>query len=352
MGLNRGEWSEFLAVLNLLENPNIKIVDSNLNMISEEIFILKNIRLYTPLNVYTLSRNDNKIEVFSNDILKYSITIKEISYHKECLLQKIKHNISRNGVFNIPEVHDLIFKLNESNVIKSKSNSKSDLDTDMKDNIKNQLVNLKYSIKSQIGSPATILNASNKTNIKYKISGIRHEDINVVNSINTQHKLIDRLNKIKELGGTISFESIVDNIFEQNLKMIDTSMPNIVADVCLRAYTSKNKNLMELFNTSNLFENQIIAKKKLTDLLKGFSFDIKPGTIWNGDYDVNGGIMIVTRDGKLLVLDLIYHENEVEDYLINNTKLDSPSSTRYKMLELFEENNNIYFTLNLQIRYK
>ena len=26
MGLNRGEWSEFLAVLELLENPNIKIV--------------------------------------------------------------------------------------------------------------------------------------------------------------------------------------------------------------------------------------------------------------------------------------------------------------------------------------
>lgn len=352
MGLNKGEWSEFLAVLDLLENPNIKIVDSNLNMISENFFTLKNIRLYTSSNIYTLSRNNNNVDVVSNGIIKFSISIDKITNHKECLLQKLKSNISRTGAFDIPEVHELIFKLNESNVIKSKSNSKSDLDTDMKDNMKNQLVNLKYSIKSQIGSPATILNASNRTNIKYRISGIRREDIVIINRINTQHKLVDRLKKIEELGGTISFDSIVDNVFEHNLKMIDISMPNIVADVCLRAYTSENKNLIELFNTSSLLENQVIAKKKLTDLLKGFSFDIKPGTIWNGNYDVNGGIMIVARDGNLFVLDLVYHEDEVEKYLINNTKLDSPSSTRYKMLELFEENNEIYFTLNLQIRFK
>ena len=78
MGLNRGEWSEFLAVLDLLEKPNIKIVDSNLNMISEEIFTLKNIRLYTPTNIYTLTRNENNVGVLSNDILKYSISINEI----------------------------------------------------------------------------------------------------------------------------------------------------------------------------------------------------------------------------------------------------------------------------------
>lgn len=352
MGLNRGEWSEFLAVLELLENPNIKIVDSNLNMINDEIFTLQNIRLYTQSDDYTLSRRNDNILVYSNGNLQHSISCNEIANNKRYLLEKIKGNLSRDGAFDIPEVHELIYKLNGSNVIKSQSNSKSDIDTDMKDNTMNQLVNLKYSIKSQMGSPATILNASRKTNIKYKISGLDHGSIDVINSIDTDQKLIDRLKKIAEMGGRISFECIVDNVFEQNLKMIDITMPNIIADVCLRAYTSENKNLIELFNSSELIDNQVIARKKLADLLKGFSFDIKPGTLWNGDYDVNGGIMIISRNGELFVLDLVYHENEVENYLIKNTKLDSPSTKRYKMLELFEENGNIYFTLNLQIRFK
>ena len=262
MGLNRGEWSEFLAVLELLENPNIKIVDSNLNMINDEIFTLQNIRLYTQSDVYTLSRYNDKILVYSNGNLQHSINCNEIANNKRCLLEKIKGNLSRDGAFDIPEVHELIYKLNGSNVIKSQSNSKSDIDTDMKDNTMNQLVNLKYSIKSQMGSPATILNASRKTNIKYKINGLDKGAIEVINSIDTDQKLIDRLKKIAEMGGRISFECIVDDVFEQNLKMIDITMPNIIADVCLRAYTSENKNLIELFNSSELIDNQVIARKK------------------------------------------------------------------------------------------
>lgn len=51
------------------------------------------------------------------------------------------------------------------------------------------------------------------------------------------------------------------------------------------------------------------------------------------------------------MLDLVYYENTVRKYLINNTQLDSPSSTRYHMLEVFKDNDEYYFTLNLQVRY-
>ncbi len=351
MGLNKGEWSEFLAVLDLLENPNIKIIDSNFKIISDEIFTLKNIRLHTSSNIYTLTRTDSQVEVYNDNSLRYSIDIDEICENKKLLLKKIKSNVTKSGAFDIPEVHELISKLNGSSIIKSQSNSKSDLDTDMQDNLIHQLVQLKYSIKSQLGSPATILNASNKTNIRYKVLGLKQEDIGIINNINSKQKLKDRLNKINELGGKICFDSIVDKVFENNLKMIDTAMPDIVADVCLRSYSSENKNLLNLFKNSNLLKEPLIARKKLAELLKGFSFDIKPGTLWNGCYDVNGGIMIISKNGDLFVLDLVYHKQEVENYLIQNAKLDSPSSTRYKMLELYEENNNIYFTLNLQIRF-
>ncbi len=352
MGLNRGEWSEFLAVLDVLENPNIKIVNSNMSIINEDVFTLKNIRLYTENNTYLLSRNKDSIEIICNNEKKETIHISEITENKIKLLNKIKNISTNEGSFDVPEVHDLIKKLNGNNVIKSKSTSKSDIDTDMQDKIQAKLVNLKYSIKSQIGSPATILNASHKTNIRYKVSGVNDSIIEQINQINTRNKLVDRLSALNKSGATISFDKIMDTTFENNLQMIDSLMPNIIADICLRAYTSENKNLIELFNNSSLISNKTIARKKLADLLKGFSFDIKPGTPWTGNHDVNGGIMIVTKNGNLYVLDLVYHIEEVENYLINNTKLDSPSSTRYNMLHLYKENNNIYFTLNLQIRYR
>ena len=40
MGLNKGEWSELYAILYLLENRKLKIVDSDLNIIDKCIYIV------------------------------------------------------------------------------------------------------------------------------------------------------------------------------------------------------------------------------------------------------------------------------------------------------------------------
>ncbi|MGL4677597.1 MAG: HpaII family restriction endonuclease [Brevinema sp.] len=49
--------------------------------------------------------------------------------------------------------------------------------------------------------------------------------------------------------------------------------------------------------------------------------------------------LIVDQDGSIKTLDSIYYPQKVQNYLFQNIKLDSPSSTRYKMLELYKENN-------------
>ena len=77
-----------------------------------------------------------------------------------------------------------------------------------------------------------------------------------------------------------------------------------------------------------------------------------PSIKWDGNYTANGGLIVVSYDSNIYVLDMIYYSNQLKEYLINETKLDSPSSTRYDMLNLKIKDNRIYFTLNLQIRYK
>jgi len=73
---------------------------------------------------------------------------------------------------------------------------------------------------------------------------------------------------------------------------------------------------------------------------------------WDGTNEVNGGIIIVTKSGEVYLLDLIYFKTIVDKYLIDNIKLDSPSSKRYKMFDIYKKDGRYYFKLNLQVRFK
>lgn len=212
-------------------------------------------------------------------------------------------------------------------------------------------INLGYSIKSQLGSPATILNASRNTDFKYRIEGIKKEDIENINKIKTKTKLLDRINSIKNMGGKIIFDSVVSKIFNRNLQMIDMLLPDALAEILLNSYILADKNLLHLILNSTIYKDKEIAVKKIKDFLLACSLGMFPGKEWNGRYKADGGIIIVSLDSNVYVLDFIYYKDEVEEYLIKQTKLDTPSTSRYHMLELFEENGEIYFTLNLQVRY-
>jgi hypothetical protein len=48
----------------------------------------------------------------------------------------------------------------------------------------------------------------------------------------------------------------------------------------------------------------------------------------------------------------IYNRNQFEDYLFSNTKLDTPSSTCHEFGMIYEENGEVFFALNLQVRFK
>jgi hypothetical protein len=90
----------------------------------------------------------------------------------------------------------------------------------------------------------------------------------------------------------------------------------------------------------------------MSDFASAVTFGMRAGEIWNGRNEVNGGIIIVTKAGEVYLLDLIYFKNIVDKYLIDNIKLESPSSSRYKMFEIYKEDNKYYLKLNLQIRFK
>tara|TARA_R110000868_G_C10909038_1_gene764824 strand:+ start:626 stop:865 length:240 start_codon:yes stop_codon:yes gene_type:complete len=75
-----------------------------------------------------------------------------------------------------------------------------------------------------------------------------------------------------------------------------------------------------------------------------------PSKVWTGQYDSTGRYLIVKENGDVLCYH-IYNKNEFEDYLFNNTKLDTASSSRHDFGMIYKENGKLYFKLNLQIRF-
>lgn len=351
MAFNRGEWSELYAIFYLLSHRNLKIVNSNMEIITEELFRVESILTEKKNGFIEFRIDENIVRPIILKTKVDQISVKDIDEFRKAIYEGITNAKIGGGAFHLDDVNKWLIEKNIYSNYKGKSGSKEDITLINLDLTRNDTFKLGYSVKSQLGSPATILNASKKTDFRYKVKGLTTEDIGKINQINTRTKLIDRLNAIYKLGGTIEYDSVVSNVFKKNLQMIDMALPEALGEVLINSYKNSEKNLLNLFKESTIYKDETIAMKKMKDFLLASSLGMFPGKEWDGKFTADGGIIIVSLDSNIYVLDMVYFKEELEKYLVTNTKLDSPSSTRYKMLELFNEDGEIFFTLNLQVRY-
>jgi len=349
MGFNKGEWSELYTFLYLLEKPNLLIVDENLKVVEENIFTIIEVVLgKTKYQIW-----DKKIVKTLNDKNIKEYDKRYIAEQNSILLEKILTHTKAKGSFEIKEIKVLIGDLFDGKKPKGSSKVKGDLDANVLDKSRSKIVNIKYNIKSNLGSKATLLNASSHTNFIYEIKNINDDIMCQNNNIKSRKKLLERCKFLNQNRAVIEFIKTESATFENNLKLIDSKLNEILAQILYLSYTENEKDIQKLL--SILIKDSTSAiyyKKKMGDFANAVTFGMRAGEKWNGENEVNGGIIIVSKKGEVYLLDLIYFKNVVDKYLINNIKLDSPSSTRYKMFEIYKENNKYYFKLNLQIRFK
>lgn len=349
MGFNKGEWSELYTFLYLLENPDLIIVDENLQVIDNTLF--KILEIIFANKKYKI-KDENILKLFNNGQTK-NYRISDLSEQNRILLGKILAHKSAKGSFEISEIQPLIDDFFDGQKPKGASNAKGDLTANVLDTRRTQNFNISYNIKSSLGSPATLLNASNHTNFIYEVTGIDDVIMNQINAIRTANKLLDRCSFLNLSNATINFIQTESCIFERNLKLIDSKLDEILAQMLLLSYKNNQKDIKELISLISKNEDEnIFYKKKLGDFANAVTFGMRAGEKWNGINEVNGGIIIVTKAGAVYLLDLIYFKTIVDKYLIDNIKLDSPSSTRYKMFDIYKENERYFFKLNLQIRFR
>ena len=353
---NKGEWSEIYTLFKLLG-------DKQLFLGNKEIEKLEGI-VYPILRVLRTENNGDFEYSIQDEIILISggeevlkIEISEFKQKAKFLLEKIKENKKRT--FSVPEIEEFMQSINCIS-LKASSTAKTDITIVVHDQRTNQQPTLGFSIKSQLGSPSTLLNAGKTTNFIFKISNIKltQSQIEDINSISSRSKIMDRINSVLDSNGQFDFVKTEKQVFSNNLILIDSKLPDILSQIVYEFYSSKKSSILDLventnsknplnFDVSNehkFYEYKI--KRFLTDIALG----MMPSKVWTGQYDATGGYLIVKENGDILCYH-IYNRNEFENYLFNNTKLDTASSNRHDFGSIYEEDGKLYFKLNLQIRF-
>ena len=355
---NKGEWSELYVLLKLLGEKKVYAGDGELNKIENLFYpVLKVLR--DEQNIHYEYSLDDDIVIISEEgkeLLRKSVS--DLLYQANVLLDVIR---KEKGTFAIPEIEQFMKEIH-SNKIKAESKEKKDITIVIHDLRTGMTPTLGFSIKSQLGGNSTLFNAGKTTNFTFSIVGhtFTEAEIDAINAIDTSSKIRDRVKKINELGGTLCFKMMDDAICYNNFVLIDSCLPHIMANILVESNQANTKNLKEVteqvatinpLNYDTTY-NQQFYTHKVKNFLVAATLGMVPHTPWNGTYQANGGYLVVKADGDVLCYHF-YDRNLFEDYLYCNTKLETPSSSRYKFGKLYKnEANELCFKLNLQVRFK
>lgn len=352
---NKGEWSEIYALFRLLGEGKVHAGDANLNKLDIYYPILNIIREESKRYEYKPDVEQN-IVVIDEDGNEYArISMNRFMQESAYLLDEIKNNKQRS--FAIPQAETFMNEIGATK-LKAPSKDKADIHIMIHDMRTNMKPLLGFSIKSQLGSASTLLNAGENTNITYRIGkSLSDEEIERINAID---KHLERMGALQEIGAILKFAGIDDETFKNNLLFLDMCMPEFIASCLvidsLPNSTSTIREAVESVAKDNPFNftgKDVLSfyEHKMKVLLLDAALGMTPGKEWKGRYDANGGYLVVKSDGDIVCYHF-YNRNDVEDYLYNNTRFERASRSRHNFGKLFRgEDGNVYIKLNLQIRF-
>lgn len=353
---NRGEWSEVYAFLKLMYDGKVYAADSELNSLNNIYFPIEKIireeekgsvKEYFTGDYISIYLNNKKVKIIENDEFyeEYNFLFKEIKK-------------SKGSSFPIEQTERFMDKI-LCYKISAPSKHKSDITMKIVDINTGYSPIVGFSIKSELGSPPTLLNAGKTTNFIYRIDNSIPSLRNEVNQIFKSSGSIDvkgRIKKIVENGGRLIFSDVQNCTFKDNLVLLDSSMDKIISETILYFYRDGINSCLDMvrkLETDNPMDygNVNAYRYKFKKFLTSVALGMKPATIWDGVDEANGGYIIVTKEGDVLAYH-IYNRNYFEEYLLKNTKYETASTSRHKFGEVYSEGGEDFIKLNLQIRFK
>lgn len=377
---NKGEWSELYALYKLLSEQNlypIKIDNKNGQRLRMPILsILRHTEQYLKAE-YKIGE-DGQVVINANGHNIIQIAKSDFDDIAPKLFEAIKKGApnedgTSDSSFELPEFDE--FRKNTccpnikcySKNLGNGEKDKSDLYIVIHDFVTGQTPIQGFSIKSEIGKPPTLLNATNLTNFKYKLSeNLPEEMVAQINSMVNKRGQADikgRVRAILEQQVSLEFSTINPNakgdyVFLENLMLVDSMLPQIVSNLLVLSYSEDTRILSSL--TDKLSEINPLGfpmktnKKQYEAKVRRFVSDITLGMVpsapWEAAHQAYG-MLVVNTKGEIDCYHIIYRKS-LEDYLYENLKFETASASRYGFGKIETGSDGCqYFTLNLQLRF-
>jgi hypothetical protein len=223
------------------------------------------------------------------------------------------------------------------------------------------LAKIKSDTQSTTFSSSPFILAKDDTaNFIYQLESVQltQNRIDTINNIESASTIKDRLTALKDEGIELKFSALEQLVFSNNLVLIDSLLPNILAELVKVFYSTNLSRITALTDylkkgnpmqydrqhSNDFYEYKV--KQFLTEVALG----MLPSKVWNGKYNDIDSYAIIKKNGEVLN-HLFDTRNTFEDYLYHNTKLETTSTSRHGFGKIYEENGAYYFKLNLQIRF-
>lgn len=351
---NKGDWSEFYVLLYLLGTRKLYAADEHLEKMDKYFFpIRKILRDDEPkTHVEFILSEIDRVKIYLNSELTREMSSREFLLEARQLYRDILRGKSS---FSIPHAEEFLDKLSLRRLA-APSSAVTDITVELHDTYTGIDQIMGFSIKSYIGARPTLLNASEATNFIFEISGLSGSEAQAVNSLQGKEKIMDRFQKIHDLGGKLHYLRPANDVFFGNLMMIDSRMHEILACLLEYSYRTNEKNCRKIISyleaTNPLhFAREGLYEYKFKQFLCAKALGMNPSRKWTGEDEANGGYIVAKANGDVLAYHL-YNRDKFKQYLFDQTELDRGSTTRHNYATIFEENGKLYIRLNLQIRFK
>ena len=357
---NKGEWSEIYVLLRLLADGKIYAADSELNKLEDVYFpIIKIIREENKGEIKEYAIGEI-VSIYINESKVKELPASEFEAESERLLNEINSKASK-GAFSVESTQSFMDKI-LCYKLSAPASDKSDITVKIIDINTGYSPTVGFSIKSELGSSPTLLNAGKTTNFVYRIS---HNYPDLVRETNEIYKVSGgknhtdvrgRINKIIEENGQLKYWKMNNQVFGDNLVLIDSNMDKIIAETLLYFYKDGISNCDEMVDKLERenpmkYGNVNAYKYKFKKFLTAVALGMMPATVWDGIDETTGGYIVVTKEGNVLAYH-IYNRNYFEEYLLKNTKYETASTSRHDFGEVYSENGEDFIKLNLQVRFR
>jgi type II restriction enzyme len=339
---NRGEWSEPYTLLYILSNPNLVFCSSNLTPATQNQFRINSIEVPADSVGGIINFSFLGQDVIANFGSKTSIVSQStIQLMVKRLFSAI--TTATSTTFSFHSLDQLWSSLLDPE-IKSVSSIKYDVRIEIADTATKFSKKYGFSIKSNLGSATSLLNASQQTNFSYSLNS----------SISLPNPTPKKLGKaVKSL--QMSFGGADSQIYKSNLSQIDLDLEEIIMYSLLEYYGSNRKNkVIEILNLVKSFNPLSYPNlNKYDDIfalfLEATAFGMVPNSTWSNSYGADGGMLVVTKSGVVVCFFLpdVNSNKACKNYLLENSYFDTASTSRHGFGSLI---GGTEFKLNLLIR--